>query len=217
MSASGINASWPASCPSAITSGRPGPGTGGRPARGPWVQAASRTGSPVSASTTTSIRSRAAGGVTALPASRQCGCMVTSAVAASWAAVSASAVESARPRIDTQDTSILVVAWRIRFVCQMSGEDVRRDLLEPHPTVYGLGESMFIAYVVAASAGTPGRNGQMFASTANGVPPLDFSTGIGLPLPTCGRARGACTPASSRAGAGLPPAPPGSGECGVLG
>jgi hypothetical protein len=50
---------------------------------------------------------------------------------------------------------ILVVAWRIRFVCQMSGEDVRRDLLEPHPTVYGLGESMFIAYVVAASAGTP--------------------------------------------------------------
>ena len=34
---------------------------------------------------------------------------------------------------------------------------------------------------------------------------------------TCLQSRGACTPASSRAGAGLPPAPPGSGECGALG
>ncbi len=34
---------------------------------------------------------------------------------------------------------------------------------------------------------------------------------------TCRCARGACTPASSRAGAGLPPAPPGSAECGALG
>ena len=91
--------------------GRPGPGAGGRPARGLWVQAARRTGSSISASTTTSIRSRAAGGVTALPASRQCGCMVTSGVAASWAAVSASAVESARPRIDTQDTD---PSWWLR-------------------------------------------------------------------------------------------------------
>jgi signal transduction histidine kinase len=35
--------------------------------------------------------------------------------------------------------------------------------------------------------------------------------------PTCRFARGACTPASSTAGAGLPPAPPGSAECGAHG
>ena len=34
---------------------------------------------------------------------------------------------------------------------------------------------------------------------------------------SCRCARGACTLASSRVGAGLPPAPPGSGGCGVLG
>jgi len=34
---------------------------------------------------------------------------------------------------------------------------------------------------------------------------------------TCRCARGACTLASSRVDAGLPPAPPGSGGCGVLG
>jgi hypothetical protein len=37
------------------------------------------------------------------------------------------------------------------------------------------------------------------------------------PAATSGRPRGACTQASSRAGAGLPPAPPESGGCGALG
>ena len=39
---------------------------------------------------------------------------------------------------------------------------------------------------------------------------------LGDPAAICRCARGACTRASSRADAGLPPAPPGSGECGVL-
>jgi hypothetical protein len=39
----------------------------------------------------------------------------------------------------------------------------------------------------------------------------------GAPAATCRCGRGACTPASSRAGAGHFPVPPGSGECDVLG
>jgi hypothetical protein len=42
-----------------------------------------------------------------------------------------------------------------------------------------------------------------------------FTTGA--PRPTCQCARDACSPASSRAGAGPPPAPLESGECGALG
>jgi hypothetical protein len=53
-----------------VVGASPGRELVGVPARGPWAQAASRTGSPVSDSTTTPIRSRAAGGVTALAASR---------------------------------------------------------------------------------------------------------------------------------------------------
>jgi len=69
------------------------------------------------------------------------------------------------------------------------------------PTEDGLSEPPTLP--VGASSGSPGRRMNRMDADA--------------PTAICRCARGACTPASSRADAGLPPVPPGSGECAVLG